>query len=495
MERRPSSRSAAITAGAAARLQQLADRFRSHRVVNRLWGILDDARGAARERLPEVSALGRHLAERILAEPASSRQTVINATGIIMPDGLELPWPLATAERVAQQACAATSCQADARKDPSSESWNAKGVQHILRQITGAEAALVLQNPAAALTAAIAALAAPGEVVAARSHIGLASRQRKLTIADVVAAAGARLREVGSIDRVSITDYQLPAGKPAGLILRAAPADYAIVGAGSEPSLNDLAALAQRQGLPLVDFLPAALLTEVPGLAWSGPIVGQSLAAGADLVVFDGQRCLGGPACGILVGRRELVERIAARPLFRLLAADPLDVAALEATLALAKDPASAEQSIPLWQLLTATADALRHRAQRLAPQLANCVQVARAEVIDGVAYLGPGQLPTQQFRDWCIAVEPAGGSAEQLAELLLGGKRSVWAAVERGQLVIHLRSFLARDDEQLAAAFNRLGTRTPVTLSVHSETSPRNLSAANHPDTSTTAVDESPVL
>lgn len=497
MEHRPPWRTATITVEAASRLQQLADRLRSHRVVNRLWGILDDARGAARARLPEVSALGRQLAERILAEPASPRQTVVNATGILLPDNLELAWPVPAAERMAQQACTTTSSQADASEvaQPSSD---ARAVQHILRHITGAEAVLVLHSSSAALTAVIAALAPPGEVVAARSHIGRVDRHRKLNLADVAVAAGARLCEIGSVDRVSIADYQAALARPAGLILHAAPADYAVVGASSQPSLDELAQLAERASWPLVDFLPAALLTEVPGLPWSGPIVGQSLIAGADLVVFDGQRCLGGPPCGVVLGRRELVERIAAHPLYRLLAADPLMIAALETTLVLAKDPANAERSIPLWQLLTATSDALRHRAQRLAPQLANCVQVARADVVDSVAWLGPGQLPTHQLRDWCVAVEPASGGPEQLAETLRGGKPSVWAAVERGRLMIHLRSLLARDDEHLAAAFNRLGTRTPVSVGSGGAEPPASASGAQWPDgsdTSTSPVDESPAL
>lgn len=509
MERHSASRSSTVAAGAAARLQQLAERVRGHRVVHRLWGMLDEARGAARQRLPEVSALGRQLAERILAEPASPRQTVVNATGVILPDHLDIAWPLAAAERMAQLACATTSSHAAGNDDgprgdngsdaayphTADEARDANGVRHILRQVTGAEATLILHSPSAALTAVIGGLAPGGEVLVARSQVGVVDRQRRLTLAEVTAAAGSHLREVGSVERVSAAAYAFTssdrsaAGRPPGLILHVVPADYAILGATSQPPLDEIAAVAQRGGWPLVEFLPSALLTEIAGLAWSGPIVGQSLAAGADLVVFDGQRCLGGPPCGIVVGRRELLERIAAQPLCRMLAADPLTIAALESTLALARDSSAAERSIPLWQLLTATPDALRHRAQRLAPQVANCVRVARAEVIDGVVSIGPGQLPSQQLRDWCVAVEPTGGPAEQLAEVLRGGRPSVWAAVERGRLMLHLRSVLARDDEHLAAAFNRLGTRSPVSIPAAGNDSPGH----SQPPVSPPAGDELP--
>jgi L-seryl-tRNA(Ser) seleniumtransferase len=145
------------------------------------------------------------------------------------------------------------------------------------------------------------------------------------------------------------------------------------------------------------------------------------------------------------------------------LAADRFTLSALEATLELAGDPLTAERAIPLWQLLAASSEALRNRAQRLAPQLGNCTRVARAEVVDGVAHLGPGRLPAQQLRDWCVAVEPTSGPPEQLAEALRAGSPSIWTAMEHGRLVIHLRGVLARDDEQIAAAFNRLGTRTPI--------------------------------
>jgi len=314
----------------------------------------------------------------------------------------------------------------------------------------------------------IAGLAAGGEVVAARGHVGCVDRNGPVLLTDAITAGGALLREVGSVDSVSAADYQQAivqqaAGKPAALLLHAAPAHYAVAGAANSAALDEVVEVGHRAGLPVVDYLPAALLVEMTGFGWSAPVVGQSLSAGADIVVFNGQRFLGGPACGIVVGRRELIERIAACPLARMLAADRLTVAALEATLELTRDRPAAERAIPLWQLLTATSDALRNRAQRLAPQVANCTRVARAEVVDTVSYVGPGVLPSQQLRDWCIAVDPTSGPPEHLAEALRSGTPSVWTAVEHGRVVVHLRGALARDDEQIAAAFNQLGTRTAV--------------------------------
>jgi L-seryl-tRNA(Ser) seleniumtransferase len=447
----------------ASRLHQLTNRLRGHRVVHKLWAFLDEARatarGVAHEHLPEVTSLGRRLAERMLAEPDSGRHPVVNASGVVLPDWVDLALPVAAIEKMAQQACAMTTGQAG----PEETGRDLHAVRHLIKQLTGADSALVLHNEAAALTAVFAGLAAGGEVVAARGHVGCIDRRGPVLLTDVITAGGARLHEVGSVEHVSAEDYRLATGKPAALVLHATPAHYAVAGAASSTTLHEVIEVSHRAGLPVVDFLPAALLVEITGFAWSGPVVGQSLIAGADIVVFNGYRYLGGPPCGIVAGRSDLIQRIAAHPLARMLAADRLTVAALEATLELTRDRSAAERAIPLWQLLTATSDALRNRAQRLAPQVANCTRVARAEVVDTVAYVGPGQLPSQQLRDWCVAVDPTSGPPEQLAEVLRSGIPSVWAAVEHGRVVIHLRGVLARDDEQITAAFNQLGTRTAV--------------------------------
>ncbi len=353
----------------ASRLHQLTNRLRGHRVVHKLWAMLDDARttarGVAQEHLPEVTALGRRLAERMLAEPSSGRHPVVNASGVVLPDWVDLPMPVAAIEKMAQQACAMTTGQ----DGPEGAGRDLHAVRHLIRQLSGADSALVLHNEAAALTAVFAGLAAGGEVVAARGQVGCIDRNGLVLLTDVITAGGARLHEVGSVEHVSAEDYQRATGKPAALVLHATPTHYAVAGVASSTALDEIIEVSHRAGLPIVDFLPAALLAEMTGFGWSGPVVSQSLIAGADIVVFNGYRYLGGPPCGIVAGRYDLIQRIAVHPLARMLAADRLTVTALEATLELTRDRSAAERAIPLWQLLMATPDALRNRAQRLAPR------------------------------------------------------------------------------------------------------------------------------
>jgi L-seryl-tRNA(Ser) seleniumtransferase len=331
-----------------------------------------------------------------------------------------------------------------------------------------AEAALALHSPAGALAATFAALAGEGgthdgqgEVVVARRQLGTVCRRHGLSVIDVAATAHARLCEVGSVDRLTIDDYSHPRAERVAMMLWVEGADYEIVGAGErQPSREDLAAIARRLGAPLVVFLPTAALCPIAGLDASIPRVGQAIASGADLVVLSGERYLGGPACGIIVGRRRWVEAIAAAPLAKLLMADRLTLAALEATLLAARDRSAGEREIPLWQMLAASLDVLKSRAQRLAPQIADCPRVAGVEIAAGFAYLGPGKLARERVDDWRILVEPSGGGAEDLAGAIRAASPSVWSTLAGGRLCLSMRSMLARDDERLVAAFAQLGTR-----------------------------------
>ena len=197
-------------------------------------------------------------------------------------------------------------------------------------------------------------------MVVARGQVGCVDRKGRLLLTELAAAAGARLREIGGVEHVSAEDYRRATDSPAAMLLRVTPAHYAISGDVQQATLDEIVEAGRRAGLPVVDFLPAALLVEMPGAAWSAPLIGQSLVAGADIVVANAERYLGGPSCGIIAGRREFVDRVANHPVSSVLAADRLMLAALEATLMLARSPSAAEQGIPLWQLLGASPDALR---------------------------------------------------------------------------------------------------------------------------------------
>jgi L-seryl-tRNA(Ser) seleniumtransferase len=175
-------------------------------------------------------------------------------------------------------------------------------------------------------------------------------------------------------------------------------------------------------------------------------------------VLFSGDKLLGGPQCGIIVGKRELIERVAHHPLMRALRVDKLTLAALAATLRLYRDPERAQREVPLLQLLATSSENLKNRAERLAPQIAACTPVEQAEAVADVAYLGGGSLPTQQLQTWCVAVKPGNGwSVDRLARSLRTAHPAVVGRVQRDRLLLDLRSVFPRQDQQLASAVEKL--------------------------------------
>ncbi len=216
----------------------------------------------------------------------------------------------------------------------------------------------------------------------------------------------------------------------------------------------------RRAGIPLVVLSTTGSLCPVPGPINSMPRAAEQLTSGAELVVIDARCSLGGPACGIVVGRRRPIETIAAAPLSAMLELDRCSLAGLEATLLLAAEPTAGERGIPLWQMLAASPEVLKNRAQRLAPQIADCSRVAGVEIQTGFAYLGPGRLTRDRLDDYRILLKPADGDARGLASLARAGEPSVWATIVEGRVCLSLRGMLARDDERLAAVFTAMDAR-----------------------------------
>jgi L-seryl-tRNA(Ser) seleniumtransferase len=183
------------------------------------------------------------------------------------------------------------------------------------------------------------------------------------------------------------------------------------------------------------------------------PVASASIREGADLVLFSGDKLLGGPQCGVIAGRRSLVEAIAKHPMTRALRVDKLTLAALWATLRLYRNPATARREIPLLQLLDTSVDNLKNRAQRLAPQIAACSAVKSAEPVEDVTYLGGGAVPTQKLATWCIAISPQDMSVDRLAARLRTGTPAIVGRVQQERLYFDLRSVFPRQDQQLVAA------------------------------------------
>jgi L-seryl-tRNA(Ser) seleniumtransferase len=355
---------------------------------------------------------------------------VLNATGIVVHTNLgRAPLAEEALERVAEVGRGYSNLEYDleAGTRGSRQDHVAAG----LRDLTGAEAALVVNNNAAAVLLALAALAAEREVIVSRGE--LVEIGDGFRIPDVLASSGAKLVEVGTTNRTRLADYERALGERTAVLLRVHQSNFRMVGFTEQPALRELARLAERRGLVLVDDLGSGVLSELG----DEPTVGGSLAAGAHLVCFSGDKLLGGPQAGIVVGRADLVERLRRHPLQRALRADKLTLAALEGTLTLLR---TEEARVPVLRMLSEPAEAVRARAERLAELTGGAVEPT-------VARAGGGALPLAEIASFACALE------EELAGPLRAHEPPVVGIVRDGRLLLDCRTLADEEVTEVAQA------------------------------------------
>ncbi len=427
--------------------------------VERLAAALDAphalAVAAARAAIEERRAALRHgqagdgsdIAElargKLAAAQAPSLRRVINAAGVIVHTNLGRA-PLAAAAREAVAAAAEGYSNLELDLASGERGSRQAHVEELLRELTGAQAALVVNNGAGAVLLAAAALAAGRGLVVSRGQlveIGGAFR-----IPDVVGQSGARLVEVGTTNRTRRSDYEraLAALAPGEqrVILRVHASNFRTLGFTEEVAIEELCAL----GVPVIDDVGSGRLDDDLAALADEPSVRRSVAAGAALVCFSGDKLLGGPQAGLLVGRAESVARARAHPLARALRIDKLSLAALEATLRLYRDPARARRELPVLAMLDATGEELAGRAERLRGGLAEAG--VASEVHEAVARVGGGALPLLELRGPAVALDPAAMGAEELARRLRLGDPPVVARIERGRVLLDPRTMTDDDAE-----------------------------------------------
>jgi L-seryl-tRNA(Ser) seleniumtransferase len=368
--------------------------------------------------------------EAVAAARRPSLRRVLNATGVLVHTNLgRAPLAPAALERVAAVGRGYSNLEYDL-----SDGGRGSRQDHLaplLRRLTGAEGALVVNNNAAAVLLALAALGEGREVLVSRGE--LIEIGDGFRIPEVLARSGARLVEVGTTNRTRAADYEHAIGPETALLLRVHQSNFRVVGFSEQPRVAELAAVAARHGLPLVDDLGSGALVDVAG----EPTPAASLAAGADLVCFSGDKLLGGPQAGVVAGRAELVERLRRHPLQRALRADKLSLAALEGTLALYLDR---PHEIPVLRMLREPADAVQARAERLADAVGGAVEAT-------VARVGGGALPLAELPSFACAVE------EGLASALRAGEPPVVAVVRDGHTLLDCRTLTDTEAEEVAAA------------------------------------------
>ncbi len=383
------------------------------------------------------------IAKRLHDKDLRRLQRVINATGIVIHTNMgRAPMP----DVAVQAVLAVVRNYSNLELDLGSGKRGGRGgqIEELLQTLTGAEAALVVNNNAAAVLLALSTVAAGGEVIISRGEmveIGGGFR-----VPDVIVQCGGKLVEVGTTNKTRLSDYAHAVTADTKVLLKVHASNYKIVGFTSETSVSELAGLGRECGLLTMNDLGSGALVDVTrfGLPYE-PTVQETIRAGADIATVSGDKLLGGPQCGIILGKAGPIGRMAANPLFRALRADKMTLAALEATLRLYLDEDRLTQTVPVLAMLSASKDVLTRRARRLRNALAK-IDELEMRLADGDGYTGGGALPTVPLASKLVQVKSAHKSVEQLAESLRRADPPVMAVLSDGWLTLDVRT--VRDDE-----------------------------------------------
>lgn len=379
-----------------------------------------------------------------------SLRRVINGTGVIIHTNMgRSPLAPAIAEELARLAAGYANLELDL--ETGRRGLRYSHVAGILQEITGAEAALVVNNNAAAVLLALDTLARNREVVVSRGQ--LVEIGGSFRIPDVMAKSGARLVEVGTTNRTHAADYEAAIGPDTALLLKVHTSNYRILGFTSEVPLPDLVALGHKHGIPVLEDLGSGCLVDLSRFGLQPePSVQEALAAGLDLACFSGDKLLGGPQAGILVGRAALIEQIRRNPLTRALRIDKLTLAALEAVLRLYLDEQSALAEIPTLRMLAEPEASVRKRAQHFLDAAPAALSAAcQLELCAMQAQAGGGSLPAQHLPSWGLALRPKSMSAQELELRLRRTPVPVIGRMEHDALYLDMRT-IAQEEEPLLA-------------------------------------------
>ncbi len=384
---------------------------------------------------------------RRAVEPSLGR--AINAAGVILHTALGRA-PLAAAAREAVDLALRGYTTLAINRETGQRGDRHLHTDRLLSYLTGAESGLIVNNNAAATMLILNTLAAGKEVIVSRGQlveIGGAFR-----IPDVMARSGCRLVEVGTTNRTHLRDYENATTPETALLLKVHASNYRIIGFTSEVALGDLVELGKRKGLPVVDDIGSGALVDLAqfGLP-KEPLVQESVRAGADVICFSGDKMLGGPQCGIIIGKRAHLERIKRNPLTRALRCDKMTYAAVEATLKLFLEPDKLTQLHPVLRMITETPDSVRRRAlllkRRLAPKLSGKAQM---EVIRGETEMGSGSLPGYSLPTYLLQIKPLNRSSDEVSKRLRRGNPAVFARLAEAAVLLDLRTVLPGEERLL---------------------------------------------
>ena len=414
--------------------------------------VLDDTAAMPDLTLESVAA---QVATRVAELAAPSLRKVINVTGTLLHTNLgRAPLCSAALQAVTRVAQGYSNLEFDL--DAGQRGKRFTHVEELICKLTGGEAATVVNNNAGAVMLCLAALAGGRDALVSRGE--LIEIGGSFRIPDIMAASGVKLVEVGTTNKTHLNDYRDAISKQTALILKVHTSNYRILGFTEAVNGEALAELAHQYQIPVLEDLGSGLLIDLApyGLP-KEPTVREALKTGIDLVTFSGDKLLGGPQAGIIVGRREVIEKVRKHPMARALRIDKLTLAALEATLRLYLDPQEALTEIPTLQMLAVAAEKLRQKCEKLLPKLQKSLgDTAELSLCEARATVGGGALPLAELPGWVIALVPQNISLNQLASRLRSCDPPVVGRIQDDRFLIDPRTLNNDDEESLLQALRQ---------------------------------------
>ena len=437
-------------------LKQMVETVNHSVVVDGVRSFLDDLREqvsteSGEVSIPTPSEIADKIANWLKTEEKPYLRPVINGTGIILHTGLgRAPLAKSAIESVQSISEGYASVEVDVRTGERGQ--RIKSVEKLLCELTGAEAAAVVNNNAAATMLALSALAEGQEVIVSRGQsIEIGGSYR---LPDVMECSGAKLREVGTTNKTHLFDYQRAINEETGALLKVHPSNFEVVGFTKTVSTKEMVTLAAEHGLPVIDDVGSGALIDFSEFGlMDEPVVSQSIKDGADVVLFSGDKLIGGPQCGIIIGKKKYIDTILSNPLMRAMRVDKMTLAALSATLRIYRDEDRARTEIPILRMLSMPKENLKLRAEKVVAQLSHLAELETCEAVEADSMLGGGSLPTQKLSTWCVALTPKTHSVDRLSAGLRNSEPSVIGRVQKERYYLDMRTVQPSQDAGLVEA------------------------------------------
>jgi L-seryl-tRNA(Ser) seleniumtransferase len=444
--------------------RRLAERFGREATLTACRTVLGDLRAKILDASPsflEESKLSRArisamVAAHLEAKFRSGLRRAINATGILMHSGLGRALlsgeaGLALAEVAGGYSTLALEIETGKRGSRDSH------IAALLCELSGAEAATIVNNNAAATVLVLNTLAKGKEVIVSRGQ--LVEIGGSFRMPDVMTTSGATLREVGTTNKTHLRDYEEAIGESSGAILRVHHSNYRIVGFAEEPEIEPLAELGRKHGIPVIDDLGSGALVDLSAYGLeTEPLVRRSIRAGVSCACFSGDKLIGGPQSGLIVGRSETIQRMRKNPLARAFRCGKLTLAAMEATLKLFLAPERLQERHPLYRMLALKISDLEKRARRVAGRLRKSLPAGvEVSVVDGESQVGSGSVPVETIPSKLLALRATSASPDDLARELRRQVPAVFVRIQKDTLLFDFRTIRPEEDRDLVRAIDRL--------------------------------------